>query len=392
MSNVETAIAVAAHLAGAGVAGVTEIFLGQNNASVVLAAVGVALLVLLIRLAARSEASGSAPRGTQVASPDGSPSPPKNKSIWAPLRGRWYLLVTVLPLLLAPQFRLVPSLASVSFQDPGKYAKMTDGYHAVDPNVGVRLSYYFPPPGKAAVVIVQDLQENEYYPQAVGPLRYGGKTYGSVGIGDVDTPEGYKYRIYAATADQATAEALAKPDAASFENPPPGVELHGYLLVEKSNNYKNPTPHSVASLLPPNPLPPPGPRVSVAIEKIGGYSTTQGQVAVIPDTVDVEGSVGKLAEGQQIWVVLRPTGTTDYWAQRRPAQVHNGHWVVRDCHFGKPGRHYGATYDVWAVVGSWPLPGGRLQSPSWEAGWLSLQVQAQRAPAPVAATSPKASP
>ncbi len=120
---------------------------------------------------------------------------------------------------------------------------------------------------------------------------------------------------------------------------------------------------------------------SIRIEKIDGQSAGGGKVPIVPVICEVEGTVALLPEDGQIWVVIRPVESSDYWAQPGPAEVKDGHWVAYDCHFGEPGQHYGAEYDVSAVVSSGPLPLGLLTDNQWrmEAVALSPKVRARRA-------------
>lgn len=121
---------------------------------------------------------------------------------------------------------------------------------------------------------------------------------------------------------------------------------------------------------------------NISIEKINGQSAGEGKVPIVPVICEVAGTVALLPEDSQIWVVVRPVETSEYWAQPGPAQAEeDGHWVAYDCHFGAPGQHYGAEYDVWAVVTSESLPLGPLTDNRWrtDATAISLRVKARRA-------------
>src|SRR5882724_4837012 len=71
-----------------------------------------------------------------------------------------------------------------------------------------------------------------------------------------------------------------------------------------------------------------------------------------PDTTvsalqSVEGTVSGPGV-KEVWVVIHPMETADYWIQQR-ATVADGKWEVI-CHFGEPEQHQGNPYEFLAIA------------------------------------------
>lgn len=88
----------------------------------------------------------------------------------------------------------------------------------------------------------------------------------------------------------------------------------------------------------------------------------------------VKGTVAD-ADVKEVWVIIHPMETADYWVQQK-ATVQDHKWEVI-CHFGEPGQHVGKPYELRAVAmpNDGPLRTGAIKN--WPEAKYSSQLVRQ---------------
>ena len=90
----------------------------------------------------------------------------------------------------------------------------------------------------------------------------------------------------------------------------------------------------------------------VAAPAVAGRPSVRIDAPRHGDTVEARHPVTGTVSGSpaDVWVIIRPRATRDYWVQAPVSVDEDGSWRVIGC-FGEPGRDFGARYEVRAVVG-----------------------------------------
>lgn len=112
---------------------------------------------------------------------------------------------------------------------------------------------------------------------------------------------------------------------------------------------------------------------------LAGYATSMAELVItapedggqVSWRADIEGSVSDLDD--EVWVVIHPTETSQYWVQPQLSVKEDGSWRVV-VYFGEAGsRHTGLRFEVRAIAnpkrklkegdrfGFWPEAGERSQ-------------------------------
>ncbi len=84
----------------------------------------------------------------------------------------------------------------------------------------------------------------------------------------------------------------------------------------------------------------------------------------------VEGMISD--SNAQVWVIIRPMETADYWVQPNVTVREGGKWKVL-CYFGEPGKHSGKPYEVMAFGN----PKEKLKEGQLLSNWPQAQSKSQ---------------
>ena len=84
----------------------------------------------------------------------------------------------------------------------------------------------------------------------------------------------------------------------------------------------------------------------------------------------VEGLVSE--SNAEVWVIIHPMETADYWVQPNITVREGGKWKVL-CYFGEPGKHSGKPYEVMAFGN----PNEKLREGQLLSNWPRAQSKSQ---------------